>query len=81
MKKLLFLLFMLILSISASSKNFKYQPKTNYLTTFILYMNENNKLRHLSDLNKKLLLKYFYKIYYKCYNRGVIQYIQNNWEG
>ena len=28
MKKLLFLLFMLILSISASSKNFKYQPKT-----------------------------------------------------
>ena len=28
MKKLLFLLFMLILSISASSKNFKYHPKT-----------------------------------------------------
>ena len=27
MKKLLFLLFMLILSISASSKNFKYHPK------------------------------------------------------
>ena len=28
MKKLLLLLFMLILSISASSKNFKYHPKT-----------------------------------------------------
>ena len=27
-------------------------------------MNGNKKLRHLSDLNKKLLLKYFCNIYY-----------------
>jgi len=27
-------------------------------------MNGNNKLRHLFDLNKKLLLKYFCNIYY-----------------